>query len=230
MDQNFPKEVPTTILLTVFRSGKVTMSELAKKTKFSTITVLNHVNAMMAAGLLEEEREEVFPRRRLIKPSQEGARIASLLSLAELTKYSGEDLMEMGAKAGRIASYQESIASLRHGRATKEWLVAELLLKGIGALASSLALAGRGLPDPIAKEREALKEWSKRLEAYFAEGQKRLSAEDLSGCVALVSKAVNEFTGAAPVFAEAARKLREMKLEGLANYLEFLAPKQTQKE
>lgn len=230
MDQQVPKGVAATILLTAYRAGKLTMSDLCERTRFSTITVLNHVNSLLAAGLLEEEREGTFPRRRLIKPSQEGARMAALLNLAELTKYGGGDLIEMGAKAGRIAAYQEGLTSLRRGVATKEWLAAELLLNGIGTLASSLAQVEKGLPEALGKEREAFREWSKRLEAYFLEGQRRLNAKDLHGCIALVSKAASEFSGAAQVFIEAARKLKEMRLEELANFIEFVTPKQTQKE
>ncbi|MEN3016558.1 MAG: hypothetical protein ABC585_05815 [Candidatus Methanosuratincola petrocarbonis] len=230
MEGKIPKEVSSTILITVYRSGELTMTELHEKTKFSTITVLNHVNALLAAGLLEEERVGNFPKKRVLKTSQEGKRIATLLNLADLSGHGSGDLIEMGAKAGRVAAYQEGISSLRRAKVTKDWLVAELFLKGIGGLAGGVAAAAKGLPDALSDEREGLKEWSKRLEAYYAEGQRRLGAEDLNGCVSLVSKAVAEFAGASKVFSDAVQKLKEMKLEELANYLEFLAPKQTQKE
>ncbi|MGF3498295.1 MAG: MarR family transcriptional regulator [Candidatus Methanosuratincola sp.] len=230
MEEKIPKEVATTILLTVYRSGELTMTELHERTKFSTITVLNHVNALLAAGLLEEERTGNFPKKRVLRVSQEGKRAASLLNLADLSGHGSADLIEMGAKAGRVAAYQEGIASLRRAKATKEWLVAELFLKGIGGLAGGISAAAKGFPEALSAERDALKDWSKRLEAHHAEGQKRLAAEDLNGCIATVSKAVAEFAGASKVFSDAARKLKEMKLEELANYIEFLAPKQTQKE
>ncbi|MEJ5292147.1 MAG: helix-turn-helix domain-containing protein [Candidatus Methanosuratincola sp.] len=230
MEGKVPKEVSTTILLTVYRSGELTMSELHERTKFSTITVLNHVNALVAAGLLEEKREGNFPKKRVLKVSQEGHRIASLLNLADLSGYGGGDLIEMGAKAGRVAAYQEGIASLRRAKVTKEWLVAELFLKGIGGLAGGIAMAAKGLPEELATEKDALKGWSKKLEAHYAEGQRRLGSEDLNGCIAIVSKAVSEFAGASKTFSETAKKLKEMRCEELANYIEFLAPKQTQKE
>ncbi len=230
MEGKVPKEVATTILLTVFKSGELTMTELHERTKFSTITVLNHVNALLDSGLIEEERVGNFPKKRVLRVSQEGKRIASLLNLADISGFGGADLIEIGAKAGRVAAYQEGITSIRKAGATKEWLVAEFFLKGIGGLAGGIALAAKGLPDALAVERDAMKEWSKRLEMHYAEGQKRLGAGDLNGGIAIVSKAVSEFGGASKVFGEAARKLKEMRLEELANYIEFLAPKQTQKE
>lgn len=230
MEGKIPKEVSTAILLAVYRSGELTMTELHEKTKFSTITVLNHVNALLAAGLLEEERVGNFPKKRVLKTSQEGKRIASLLNLADLSCHGSGDLIEMGAKAGRVAAYQEGIASLRRAKATKEWLIAELFLKGIGGLGGGISSAAKGLPDPLAAEKNALIEWSKRLEAYYTEGQRLLGAEDLNGCISIVSKALAEFAGASKIFSDAAQKLKGMKLEELANYLEFLAPKQTQKE
>ncbi|MEM2145940.1 MAG: hypothetical protein QW279_11300, partial [Candidatus Jordarchaeaceae archaeon] len=165
-----------------------------------------------------------------LRVSQDGKRVASLLNLADLSGYGSVDLIEMGAKAGRVAAYQEGIASLRRTKVTKDSLVAELFLKGIGGLAGGIAAAAKGLPEALAAEHDALKEWSKKLESYYAEGQRRLSSEDMNGCIAVVSKAIAEFAGASKVFDETAKKLKEMRLEELANYIEFLAPKQTQKE
>jgi len=61
MGGNLPKEVATTVLLVVYRAGGLTMSELQQNTKFSTITVQNHVNALISSGLLLEVREGTFP-------------------------------------------------------------------------------------------------------------------------------------------------------------------------
>lgn len=225
-----PKEVPSTILMVVYRSKKLTMSELYEKTKFSTITILNHVNALIKAGILEEEREGGFPKRRLIKVSREGARIASLLNVAETSGYAVSDIIEMGSRAGRISAYQESYAALRAVGATRELLMAEQLLKGIATLSSSLSILARGMPEDIAGKAEEVRGWASRLEARYQEGQKRFSAGDANGCMSEVARALSEFNGAAQLLKDVADAIREGGMEELVTFVEFLIPKTTQKE
>ena len=225
-----PKEVATTILLAVNCAGKLTMSELYEKTKFSTITILNHVNALIKSGLLEEEREGTFPKKRLIKVSKEGGRVAMMLNLADQSTFSTQDLIDMGAKAGRIASYQEMLGSLRNPGATREYLIAELLLKNVGTRFSGLELVAKGLPESMADKADELKSWSEKLKAYYNDGQKRFSLNDVNGCASVASRALVEFNGATDVMRDMVKQLKEQRYYELANYLEFISPKSTQKE
>jgi DNA-binding MarR family transcriptional regulator len=230
MVEKLPKEVATTVLLAVYRAGRMTMSEIQQKTKFSTITVLNHVNALITAGLLVEEREGVFPKRRLIKTTMAGMRVASLLNVADKGQFSTAELIDMGAKAGRMAAYQEALASMRKVNVAKEYLIAELLLKGIAALSAGLAAVAKGLPEDMADKREAVQMWGSKLEGHYNEGLKRLSMNDYSGVVGGVSRALNEFNSASETLKSVGSRLKELKMEELANYVEFLCPKSTQKE
>jgi len=223
-----PKEVSTTILLTVYRSGRLTMSELYGKTKFSTITILNHVNALIKSGLMEEEREEAFPKRRVVKVSEEGRKVASLLNIADACGLGAAELVEMGAKAGRVASYQEVMASLRRIGVTREQLVAELLLKGVSAISASLALVAAGIPD--AEEAAAFRSWGARLEKVYGEGLKRLHANNVTGCIDEVSRGLAEFSRGAAQMRRVAEMFRERRLDDIANCIDFLIPKPTQKE
>jgi DNA-binding MarR family transcriptional regulator len=226
---HIPKEVASTILLTIYRGGKLTMSEIYEKTKFSTITIQNHVNALMKAGFLEEERETSFPRRRMVKLSKEGGRVAMTLNLADNSEFGPSDLIDLGAKAGRIAAYHESILTLRSPAASREYTSSELLLKGVGTLSSGLLIVAKGLPEEMADKSEALKRWAGKLEGYYIEGQKRLVAKDVNGCVGAASKALAEFNGASELMADVKKWFKEQKFDELANYIEFLSPKTTQK-
>jgi DNA-binding MarR family transcriptional regulator len=230
MAEKLPKEVATTVLLAVYRAGRMTMSEIQQKTKFSTITVLNHVNALVAVGLLAEEKEGVFPKRRVIRATTEGARVASLLNMADRGSLNTSELIDMGAKVGRIAAYYEEIASMRKVNVTKEYLIAELLLKGVALLSAGLAAVAGGLPEEMAEKRVAVQAWSSKLEAQYNEGLKRLSTNDYNGAVGGVSKALSDFNGSAETLKSVRDQLQEMKLEELANYVEFLSPKSTHKE
>ncbi|MBM5806041.1 MAG: winged helix-turn-helix transcriptional regulator [Candidatus Verstraetearchaeota archaeon] len=220
-----PKEVPTTILLTVYRGGKLTMSELHERTRFSTITILNHVNGLIKAGLLEEEREGDFPKRRVIKVSGEGKRVASLLNLADSYATGISELVEMGAKAGRMASYRETIATLGNPNTTRDFALAELHIKELEALSGGLLLIGRGLPDEQKEDAEALKAWSAKLEGYYREGRRLLAANDVRGTAAAVSRALSEFGGSSALMKKVLDFVRERGQEELAKYVEFLSPK-----
>lgn len=230
MVEKLPKEVTTTVLLAVHRAGRMTMSEIQQKTKFSTITVLNHVNALVAAGLLAEEKEGVFPKRRVIKATAEGTRVASLLNMADRGSFSATELIDIGAKAGRIAAYQEELASVRKINVAKEFLIAELLLKGIATLSGGLAAVAKGLPGDAGDKREAMQTWSTKLERHYNDGLKWLNANDYNRTVGEVSKALNEFNGSSDTFKSVVKMLEELKLEEFANYVEFLSPRATQKE
>jgi DNA-binding MarR family transcriptional regulator len=227
--ERLPKEVATTILLTVYRGEKLTMSDLAEKTRFSTITVLNHVNALIQANLLAEEREGTFPRRRLVKASEEGLRVASLLNAADGSRFGTKELVDMGAKAGRMASYQETISQLRAPNTTRDYLVAELMLKMVAGLASGIMAVSKGLPESMAEMSEKLRSLSSSLEAHHAQAQRLLSAGNVSGCGAEVSKALVEFNGASESMKEVVGLLRGMRMDEVANVAEFLSPKAAKK-
>ncbi len=224
-----PKEVPSTILLAVYRAEKLTMTELYARTKFSTITILNHVNGLIQAGILEEEREGTFPKRRIIKVSKEGARIASLLNLAEASGFMISDIIDLGAKAGRISAYQEALASLRVVGTTRERLMAEIILKGTNAMAVALATLSKGLPSDLSKKAEEVRAWGARFEARFAEGQKRLTTGDANGSIAIATKALVEYGTAAPLMKGLIKDLKEKRLEDLIIIAEFITPTDTQK-
>jgi DNA-binding MarR family transcriptional regulator len=225
-----PKEVTTTVLLAVYRAGNMTMSEIQQQTKFSTITVLNHVNALIKSELLVENRQNVFPKRRIIRATIEGARIASLLNVADRVSFSAPELIDIGAKAGRVAAYQEELAAMRKVNVTKDYLIAELLLKGIAGLSGGLAVLAKGLPADMVDKREAIQVWSTNLEGHYSEGMKRLGSSDYNGAVGQVSKALSEFNGLADSFKPLVKIFKELKLDELANYVEFLSPKGIQKE
>jgi DNA-binding MarR family transcriptional regulator len=228
--EKLPKEVSTTILLLVHRREKLTMSEICERTKFSTITVLKHVNALMGANLLKEEREKNFPRRRLIKATDEGNRIAALLNLSDASSFSSSELIEMGAKAGRISSYQEMLSSLKKTNVTKDFLTAELLLKGIGSMAEGLGMVSKGFPENLKDGKEAVKSVSEKLASHYVVGQTRLKANDINGCVGEVTKALSELIEATKILRGAVTSLKDSRFDEIANYLEFLGPKTTQKE
>jgi DNA-binding MarR family transcriptional regulator len=220
-----PKEVATTVLLAVYRSGNMTMSKIQQQTKFSTITVLNHVNALIKSGLLVEERENVFPKRRVIKTTIEGTRIAGLLNVADRVSFSSPELIDIGAKAGRIAAYQEGLASVKKVNVSKEYLMAELLLRGVSALSGGLEAVAKGLPAEMVESKSQIQAWSDKLEGHYSEGLKRLGANDCNGCLGVVSKALTEFNSSSETLKATARALKELKLEEIANYVEFLSPK-----
>uniref|UniRef100_A0A7C3EX62 Uncharacterized protein n=1 Tax=Candidatus Methanomethylicus mesodigestus TaxID=1867258 RepID=A0A7C3EX62_9CREN len=230
INARIPKEVPLTLLLTVFKGGKLTMTEIQKKTNFSTITVLDHINALIEVGLLEEEREGGFPKRRIIKTTKEGARVASLINLADTTNYEVTDFIEMGAKAGRMAAYQETLTSLKNMSASREYLIAELLLKGIGVLTSGLANVARGLPSSLKEKGDLLMQGASKLEAQYEEGQKKLAKGDIRGSTIEVSKALSEFSSMSKLMKEVVDALKEQKCEELADFVDYLNPKTTQKE
>lgn len=220
-----PKEVATTILLTIYRNGKLTMSALYDKTKFSTITLLNHVNALIKAGLLEEEREGNFPKRRVIKISSEGERVASLLNLADNFAIGASELVEIGAKAGRIASYRESIATLGNPNTTRDFMLAELHIKELEALSEGLLLLGKSLSAEQNDDAEALNTWSTKIEGYYKEGKRLLITHDIRGSAVILSRALIEFSGNSALMKKILDSMRVRRQEELVKYVEFLSPK-----
>jgi len=112
----------------------------------------------------------------------------------------------------------------------KEFLIAELLLKGIVALSGGLAAVAKGIPEDSGDKREVIKAWSTKLEKGYNDGLKWLNANDYSRAVGEVTWVLNEFSGSSDTFRSIVKMLEELKLEELANYVEFLSPKATQKE
>lgn len=222
---NLPKEVATTILLTIYRNGKLTMSALYDKTKFSTITILNHVNALKKAGLLEDEREGNFPKRRVIKTSNEGERLASLLNLADDFAIGASELVEIGAKAGRMASYRETIATLGNPNTTRDFALAELHIKELEALSEGLLLLGKSLSAEQNDDAEALKTLSIKIEGYYKEGKRLLNIHDIRGSAAIVSKTLIEFGSNSVLMKKILDSMRIRRQEELVKYVEFLSPK-----
>jgi len=68
-----------TILITLSRHGKLSLFGLREKSRLSNQTIYNNVKRLRDMGLIREELEEAFPRRRLITLTETGAKIAKLL-------------------------------------------------------------------------------------------------------------------------------------------------------
>jgi len=153
-----------------------------------------------------------------------------LLSLADSCPIGTSDLVDMGAKAGRMASYREGIGTLKNPNSTKDFALAELHLKELEALAGGLLLLGKSLPEEMKEDAEALKVWSAKIEEHYREGKRLLAANDVRGSAAVMSRAHTEFVGSSALMKKVLDFMREKRQEELAKYVEFLSPKQLQKE
>jgi hypothetical protein len=225
-----PREITTTLLLTIFGKGEVTMTQLQKETGFSTITVLNHVEEMMTANLLEERREKELPKRRFLRLSKEGLRVASMLNILTNTMFDSKTLIDLGARAGRMAAYREAISSLRPQNVTRDFAIAELLVKDLETLIDSLAIVTIALPTERGTDRENLNRMGDNLSARANEATKYLQKNDIRHAAETVSLAWKEYGSAADKIETLLTKLRERKLDELTKIIEFIAPRPAQKE
>jgi len=220
-----PREITTTILLTVFRYGEITMTQLQKETGFSTITVLNHVEEMSTANLLEERRETSLPKRRFLHLSKEGEQIASALNLLANSSIDSKALMDLGAKAGRLGAYREVVNLLRPQNVTRDYAIAELLVKDLEMLVESLTTIEMALPPEFTEKKENFGLTLEKLSLHATEARKHLQKNDIRRSVETVGLAWREYGKAGSYMESLLFRLKEKKLDELVKIIEFLEPK-----
>jgi DNA-binding MarR family transcriptional regulator len=224
-----PKEVSTTILLSIFRQGEITMTELQKDTGFSTITVLNHVESLMSGGLLEERREDVLPRRRILRLSQDGKNVAEFLNMAVNSPMDLKGLTELGAKVGRMAAYRDVVALLRPQIATRDYVTTELLVRDLELVAEVITIVSRALLQSKGPRGEALRRLGDTLGSLAQEARNQLKRNDITKSAEMVAQAWKEYGSHANEMYGIVEDLKGMKLESLTRIMEFMVPRQAQK-
>jgi len=78
------------VLLVLAREDKIPVSIIVERAKSSPNAVYNALRKLIQSGLISEEREEDFPRRRLISLTDRGRKVAELL--VEIEKVLIEDV------------------------------------------------------------------------------------------------------------------------------------------
>jgi len=225
-----PREITTTLLLTIFCKGEVTMTQLQKETGFSTITVLNHVEGLMTANLLEERRERELPKRRFLKLSKEGLRVASMLNLMTNTVLDAKMLIDLGVKAGRMVAYREVMSSLRPQNVTRDYAIAELLVKDLETLIDSLVIVAMALPPELATEGNELNRIREKLSTKANEAKKSLQRNDIRQSAEIITLVWRDYRAVADKMEGLIVKLKDRKLDELIKIIEFIAPRPVQKE
>jgi DNA-binding MarR family transcriptional regulator len=225
-----PREITTTLLLAIFSREEVTMTQLQKETGFSTITVLNHVEELMTADLLEERRETELPKRRFLRLSKEGLRVASMLNLLTNSMLDSRVFIDLGAKAGRMAAYREAATLLRQQNITRDYAIAEFLVRDLELLAESLTMVSNCLPRELGVHGEALKGMRGKLDASVTEARKCLQKNDIKRSAETVASAWKEYGRNSEGMERLSKDLKERKLDELSKIIEFIAPKHTQKD
>lgn len=71
------------LMITLLKSGKLSLLELRDKSDLSNQTVYNNVKRLLEMGLIQEELEREFPRRRLISLTDKGRSVAKKLEEIE---------------------------------------------------------------------------------------------------------------------------------------------------
>ncbi len=84
----FSRELPLTesesrVLLALLREKEIPIMSLPKAAGLGNGAVYNSVRSLTEKGLLSEKREASLPRRRFMKLTEEGRKIASLLERVE---------------------------------------------------------------------------------------------------------------------------------------------------
>ena len=67
------------ILIVLLDHGELSYSDIKEKTGLPTHTAYRTLNSLLKNNLIEEKREEEFPRRRLFKLTDRGRKIAEKL-------------------------------------------------------------------------------------------------------------------------------------------------------
>jgi DNA-binding MarR family transcriptional regulator len=71
------------LMITLLKYGRLSLLELREKSDLSNQTVYNNVKRLLEMGLIQEELEETFPRRRLISLTEKGRKVAEKLEEIE---------------------------------------------------------------------------------------------------------------------------------------------------
>ena len=71
--------VSARVLITLYKNGSIPVTTLQEKSKVSPTALYNSLRKLIQYGLISEEREEDFPRRRLISLTDRGRKVAELL-------------------------------------------------------------------------------------------------------------------------------------------------------
>ncbi len=219
-----PKEITTTLLLTIFNMGEVTMTQLQKETGFSTITVLNHVEELITAELLEERRETELPKRRFLKLSKDGWKVASTLNLLTTSNADLKSLIDLGAKAGRMAAYREAATLLRQQNVTRDSATAELLVRDLELLSEGLVMIAEALPPSMSADEKALGEASEKLRQRSVEARGYLQKGELRRCGEVVTAAWKDYGTTREPMGLTSVNLKAKKLDELSKIIEFVAP------
>ncbi|MHC1628146.1 MAG: winged helix-turn-helix transcriptional regulator [Candidatus Nezhaarchaeales archaeon] len=77
-------EIEQEVLKALLDKEKLTMRALIAIVNRSPNAILAAVNKLVRLGLLEEMREREFPKRRLVKLTSKGAKVAELLHQLDL--------------------------------------------------------------------------------------------------------------------------------------------------
>ncbi|MEM4213931.1 MAG: winged helix-turn-helix transcriptional regulator [Candidatus Methanomethylicaceae archaeon] len=72
------------LLITLLKYGKLSLLELREKSDLSNQTVYNNARRLKELGLIQEELEKEFPRRRLISLTEKGRKVAEKLEEIEI--------------------------------------------------------------------------------------------------------------------------------------------------
>jgi len=71
------------ILVYLYKEGDFAVSEIIRKVGSSQQAIYNALRKLRDAGLIQEELEETFPRRRLISLTEKGRKVAEKLEEIE---------------------------------------------------------------------------------------------------------------------------------------------------
>jgi len=71
------------LLVLLAKRGKMSITELRSSLDASGMAIYNAIKKLSQAGLVNDEYEEHFPRRRLISLTEKGRRVAELLAQIE---------------------------------------------------------------------------------------------------------------------------------------------------
>ncbi len=71
------------LLLLLAKHGKMSMLDIRYHLDASNTAIYNAIKKLSKAGLVNDEYEEHFPRRRLISLTEKGRRVAELLAQIE---------------------------------------------------------------------------------------------------------------------------------------------------
>ncbi|MEM3715375.1 MAG: helix-turn-helix domain-containing protein [Thermoprotei archaeon] len=69
----------TTILILLFEQGPLTVTSIMEEGNINRTTFYSTLPVLLKSGLVVEDREEFFPRRRIIKLTERGRKVAEFL-------------------------------------------------------------------------------------------------------------------------------------------------------